>query len=160
MLDLGFQELIVIFAVAIIVFGPKRLPELSRSLGKGIGQLRKALFDVKYEINKEMRIMDEDAGIKTEDPVPDWKRQALNAIYGDNPPAGVKGPEAGVNPSGPEQQEEGAGSHEAILEKADTAQGEAARPAEEAADGGEAEDGSEASGQGGEPERKEGEGAS
>ena len=94
MLDLGFQELIIIFAVAIIVFGPKKLPELSRNLGKGIGHLKKALFDVKYEINKEIRIMDEDSGLSPVDDEPKWKKEALDAIYGGKGPdvGGVQGP--------------------------------------------------------------------
>ncbi|NIR25464.1 MAG: twin-arginine translocase TatA/TatE family subunit, partial [Gammaproteobacteria bacterium] len=34
MFDLGIQELVVIFVVALLVFGPKRLPELARTMGK------------------------------------------------------------------------------------------------------------------------------
>jgi Tat protein translocase TatB subunit len=54
MLDLGMQELVVIFVVALVVFGPKRLPELARALGKGVGQARKAIFDIKSEVEKEV----------------------------------------------------------------------------------------------------------
>jgi len=117
MLDLGIQELIVIFGVAIIVFGPKRIPELSRNLGKGLGQLKKALFDVKYEISREMRVLDEEAGITPEEPEPKWKKEALDAIYGGKPsvPGGPKGPgeppaEDGVQPSG--ARESGQGSQD------------------------------------------------
>jgi len=47
MLDLGMQELILIFVVALLVFGPKKLPELSRALGKGVRELKIALRGVK-----------------------------------------------------------------------------------------------------------------
>ncbi len=53
MFDLGIQELIVIFVVALIVFGPKRLPELGRTLGKGILELKKAMEGVREQIQAE-----------------------------------------------------------------------------------------------------------
>lgn len=46
MFDLGTQELIVIFIVAFLVFGPKKLPELGRTLGKGIRDLKTAMRGV------------------------------------------------------------------------------------------------------------------
>jgi Tat protein translocase TatB subunit len=54
MFDLGIQELVVIFVVAMIVFGPKRLPELARNMGKGVNQLKKAMFDIRREIDQEV----------------------------------------------------------------------------------------------------------
>lgn len=55
MFDLGIQELIVIFIVALIVFGPKRLPDLGRALGKGISELKKALEGVKEQMDTEFK---------------------------------------------------------------------------------------------------------
>ncbi len=46
MFDLGTQELIIIFIVAFLVFGPKKLPELGRTLGKGIRELKSAMRGV------------------------------------------------------------------------------------------------------------------
>jgi Tat protein translocase TatB subunit len=54
MFDLGIQELVVIFVVALMVFGPKRLPELARTMGKTMGQLKKAMLNIKTEVDKEM----------------------------------------------------------------------------------------------------------
>lgn len=69
MFDLGAQELIVIFIVAFLVFGPKRLPELGRTLGKGIRELKAALSNVKdtleeSELNVSKEIKDARAGIE------------------------------------------------------------------------------------------------
>lgn len=53
MFDLGIQELIVIFVVALIVFGPKRLPELGKTLGKGLFELKKAMEGIKEQVKEE-----------------------------------------------------------------------------------------------------------
>lgn len=52
MLDLGMQELIVIFVVALLVFGPKKLPELGRTLGKGMRELKMALRGVQESVEE------------------------------------------------------------------------------------------------------------
>jgi Tat protein translocase TatB subunit len=66
MFDLGMQELIVIFVVALIVFGPKRLPELGRSIGKGLNELKRSMSGIKDQIDDEMKGVKEqvDEGIK------------------------------------------------------------------------------------------------
>ncbi len=53
MFDLGIQELIVIFIVALLVFGPKRLPELGKTLGKGILELKKAMEGIREQMKEE-----------------------------------------------------------------------------------------------------------
>ena len=52
--NVGFPELIVIFVVALLVFGPKRLPELGRSLGRGLQEFRRASSELKTSIEREM----------------------------------------------------------------------------------------------------------
>ena len=46
-LIMGMQELILIFIVAFVGFGPKRLPELGRTIGKGMAESKKAMYGVK-----------------------------------------------------------------------------------------------------------------
>lgn len=52
MFDLGTQELIVIFIVAFLVFGPKKLPELGRTLGKGMRELKSAMRGLRESIDE------------------------------------------------------------------------------------------------------------
>ena len=52
--NIGFPELVIIFVVALLVFGPKRLPELGRSLGRGIAEFRRASTDLKNSIEREI----------------------------------------------------------------------------------------------------------
>lgn len=66
MFDLGTQELIVIFIVALLVFGPKKLPELARTLGKGINELKAAMRGVKESIEEaETEVNEEIKKVKT-----------------------------------------------------------------------------------------------
>lgn len=66
MFDLGMQELIVIFIVALLVFGPKRLPEIGKTIGKGIAELRKAMHSVKVQMDEEMRDIKNDLPLNTD----------------------------------------------------------------------------------------------
>ena len=52
--SIGMPELILIFVVALLVFGPKKLPELGKSLGKGLAEFKKASEDLKRTIEDEI----------------------------------------------------------------------------------------------------------
>lgn len=54
--SLGIPELMLIFVVALIVFGPKKLPEIGRTLGKALGEFKKATDDLKNTIEREVRV--------------------------------------------------------------------------------------------------------
>lgn len=54
--SLGVSELILIFAVILIVFGPRRIPEIGKTLGKALGEFRKATDDLKNTIEREVRL--------------------------------------------------------------------------------------------------------
>src|SRR3954468_7110795 len=53
--SLGMPELIVIFVIALIVFGPRKLPELGRSLGRGIAEFKKATNELQNTLEEEIR---------------------------------------------------------------------------------------------------------
>ncbi len=56
--SLGFPELMMIFVVALIVFGPKRLPDIGRSIGKAMGEFKRATNDLKSTLEEEVRLED------------------------------------------------------------------------------------------------------
>ena len=52
--SIGGPELLVIFFVALLIFGPRKLPELGRTIGKGIAQFRKASADLRDTLDSEV----------------------------------------------------------------------------------------------------------
>jgi len=51
MFGVGMQEVIVILVVALIVIGPKKLPDLARALGRAIGEFKRAADDLKEDLD-------------------------------------------------------------------------------------------------------------
>ncbi|MFA6569551.1 MAG: twin-arginine translocase TatA/TatE family subunit [Victivallales bacterium] len=50
---IGYQELIIIFLIVLLLFGGSKIPELARGLGKGIREFKKAKDDIRDAIEKE-----------------------------------------------------------------------------------------------------------
>lgn len=55
---LGIPELVIIFIVALIVFGPRKLPELGRSLGKSLSEFKRASNELRSTLDEEIRLED------------------------------------------------------------------------------------------------------
>lgn len=64
MFGIGMPELLLILALALIVLGPKKLPELAKTLGKGLAEFRRATDELKDEFRK-MENEVEDSAAKT-----------------------------------------------------------------------------------------------
>jgi TatA/E family protein of Tat protein translocase len=60
--NLGFTELLFIFVIALIFFGPRKLPELGKSLGQTLGQFKRASEDFKRSWEEEVEIEKRRAG--------------------------------------------------------------------------------------------------
>jgi TatA/E family protein of Tat protein translocase len=54
--SLGLPELLMIFVVALIVFGPRKLPEIGKTLGKALGEFKKASDELKNTIEREVHV--------------------------------------------------------------------------------------------------------
>ena len=61
---IGMQEMIVIFLVALVLFGPKKLPELGRTIGKALTEFRRASSDLKASFEREMHNLEREADLK------------------------------------------------------------------------------------------------
>lgn len=66
---IGMPELIVIMVIALIIFGPRKLPELGRSLGKSLGEFKRASNELRNTLDEEIRIEEQRAEKRTSEPV-------------------------------------------------------------------------------------------
>ena len=96
--SIGMPELILIFVVALLVFGPKKLPEIGKSLGKGLAEFKRASDELKKTIEQEIEQgKNEVSSVRdTVASVPASLRSAL-PLEGSSVPA--VGGETGVPPS-------------------------------------------------------------
>jgi TatA/E family protein of Tat protein translocase len=57
--SIGLPELLFIMMVALLIFGPKRLPEIGRTVGRALGEFRRASSELKRSLETEMRVEEE-----------------------------------------------------------------------------------------------------
>lgn len=67
---LGFTEILVILALALLLFGPRRLPELGRTIGKGLAEFRRASNDLRATIEDEVRTLERETSVNEKPSTP------------------------------------------------------------------------------------------
>jgi TatA/E family protein of Tat protein translocase len=92
--SIGLPELLLIFVIALLLFGPRKLPDIGKSLGKAMGEFRRASNDLKRSLEEEVAA-DELRAAKKE--IEDVTRPAPLAE-----PAAT--PAGGAQPAGPQTQ--------------------------------------------------------
>jgi TatA/E family protein of Tat protein translocase len=73
---LGWQETMVIFVLALLIFGPKKLPELGKNIGKAITEFRRASSELKSTWDREMAAMEREA-----EPIKQATQELDNHVY-------------------------------------------------------------------------------
>jgi sec-independent protein translocase protein TatA len=71
----GWPEMVIIFLVALVLFGPKKLPELGRTIGKAITEFRRASNDLRSTFEREMQTMEKESR-----EIQDVTRQYVNDV--------------------------------------------------------------------------------
>jgi sec-independent protein translocase protein TatA len=94
---IGVPELIFIFLIALLVFGPRKLPELGRTLGKAMTEFRRASNDLRYAVEEEMR--------EAERATEDARRQVKEAVALDEVAAAVSADSPPAAPQPPRHEE-------------------------------------------------------
>ena len=65
---IGMPELIIILTIALIIFGPRKLPELGRSLGKSLGEFKRASNELRNTLDEEIRLEEQRSTERTAEP--------------------------------------------------------------------------------------------
>jgi TatA/E family protein of Tat protein translocase len=84
-MGLGFPEILVIVLVILLLFGPKRIPELSRAVGRGLREFRKAMREIESQLDEHTRPVRDAA---------DEFRREINPLAPDHPPPRKKLPDS------------------------------------------------------------------
>ena len=63
-LDISFGEIFIIVTVVFIIFGPQKIPEIARKVGKGLREVKKASSEIQREINQEEKKYKTDLDVK------------------------------------------------------------------------------------------------
>jgi sec-independent protein translocase protein TatA len=68
--SIGVPELIIILTIALIIFGPRKLPELGRSLGRSLNEFKRASNELRHTLDEEIRIEEQKSADRQRAPEP------------------------------------------------------------------------------------------
>jgi TatA/E family protein of Tat protein translocase len=77
--SIGMPELIIIFVIALIIFGPRKLPELGRSLGKSLAEFKRASNELKSTLEEEIRFEEQQQKVEASRPAPQASAEVVTA---------------------------------------------------------------------------------
>lgn len=66
--SIGMPELIIILTLALIIFGPRKLPELGRSLGRSLGEFKRASNELRSTLDEEIRLEEQRSAVRQSPP--------------------------------------------------------------------------------------------
>ena len=103
--SIGVPEMIIILVIALIVFGPRKLPDLGRSLGKSLGEFKRASNDLRNTLDEEIRI--EDTPPATTNPkeatgTPTESTKSVEKQVVSSTPTPAPAPASGIHPTEPD----------------------------------------------------------
>jgi sec-independent protein translocase protein TatA len=85
--SIGMPELIIIMVIALIIFGPRKLPELGKSLGKSINEFKRASADLQNTLEQEIKLEEQKAAAAPTSP----SSAPPPAVDGDEAPTVARG---------------------------------------------------------------------
>jgi len=97
--SIGMPELIIILVIALIIFGPRKLPELGKSLGRSINEFKKASNELRSTLEDEIRVEEQ--------------RDRVSSVSAATPPAATPPPADATTVSRATGVEPGTGTHSA-----------------------------------------------
>lgn len=99
-MNLGFSEMVFLFILALLIFGPKKLPEVGRQIGRFMNEFKRASNEFRSQIESEINALDVDVKPQILPPMKEPLNSLASRIF--NPPSSEKIETATTAPPAPE----------------------------------------------------------